>query len=99
MSPRLTIEDLEIERNGEPLEIEVDGEVFTLADPKSVGINAVLTIQSLAPADQVGLICKPGDFARLVELSKTNPELDLYFFEALMKRYLQYYKMLPSGEA
>lgn len=100
MSDRLTVADLEIERNGKPLEIELDnGEIFTFIDPKRLGLNSALTIGSLTPTEQVKLVLKSGDYDRLMELSKTDEEIDLYFFEALMKKYLEHFKVLPQGEA
>lgn len=99
MSPRLTIADLEIDRNGESLEIELsNGEVFTFIDPKRTGLSAALTIGSLPATEQIKLVLKPGDYDRLMELSKTDAEVDLYFFEAMMQKYIEHFKVPSPGE-
>ncbi|HEV3309956.1 MAG TPA: hypothetical protein VG815_05525 [Chloroflexota bacterium] len=93
---RLTIADLEIERNGDPLEIEMeDGTIFTFKDPKAINLNEMVSLEGLAPIDQIKAMMQPGDFDRL----STRPEVDLYFFTALLKKYLEHYRLPTPGEA
>lgn len=93
---RLTIADLEIERNSDPLEIEMeDGVVFTFKDPKAINLNELVTLESLAPIDQIKAMMNAGDFEAL----SSRPEVDGYFFTALIGEYRKHFKLPTPGEA
>ena len=93
---RLTVADLEIERNGDPFEIEMsDGTVFAFKDPRSIQFKNLLAFGALSPQDMVRAIMDKGDFEKFAK----RPEVDGYFFEALSKRYMEHYKLATPGEA
>lgn len=84
---RLTISDLEIERNDDPFEVEMsDGEVYRLVDPRAIHATVLVTLDSMKPDQQLRTIA--GD--RGDELL-ARPDVDGYFLEALMRRYRQHY--------
>lgn len=92
---RLTIADLEVETPDEGLEIEMaDGTVFTLQDPKALSLDVVMTIESLSPMEQTKAIIA-GD--RWDEFTK-QPEVNGYFFEALMAKYMAHFGLGTPGE-
>ena len=92
---RLTMADLEIERPGEPLEIVMgDGSVFTLQDPKALSLSTVLGLEEMPPLDQVRALIADDKFHEFA----ARPDVDGYFFEALVKRYLDHYGLGKLGE-
>lgn len=92
---RLTIADLEIERNEDPFEIELeDGEVFTLRDPKSIPAATLVVLEKLSPRDQLKAAIaddRGGDFL-------AREEVDGYFLEALMNKYAAFYGLGDLGK-
>lgn len=93
---RLTVADLEIERNEDPFEIEMgDGVVYAFKDPKSIQFRSLIAFEKLSPIDQVQSVMDASTFD---EFSK-RPEVDGYFFEALMKQYMAHFRMSQPGEA
>jgi len=93
---RLTISDLEIERNDDPFEIEMnDGEVFALLDPKGVAAEKLIVLEKLPPAEQVKAIVA-GD--RADELL-AYPDVDGYFLEALLQKYAKHFGLGNLGNA
>ncbi len=92
---RLTVADLEIERPTEGLELEMeDGTVYVLQDPKGIQLEAMIQLESLPPADQVAALIADDKFE---EFSK-RPEVDGYFFEAVMSKYVGHYGLGTPGE-
>lgn len=95
---RLTISDLEIERNGDPFEIELDdGTVFELLDPKAIPAQQLLVFESLPPAGQLKAAIANDRGDELLQRS----EVDGYFLEALMLRYAAHFGIgsRPEGRA
>lgn len=91
---RLTISDLEIERPEEPLELEMaDGTVFELQDPKGVRVDVMVDIENIAPIEQVKAYIADGRWDEFV----SHPEVDGYYFEAVVKRYNAHFGMGDQG--
>ena len=92
---RFTVADLEVERPAEGLEIELsDGSVYTLQDPKAMQLQDALNLESLSPTDQVKALISDDKFDEFA----AKPEVDIYFFEAVMKKYASHYGLGSLGE-
>jgi hypothetical protein len=90
---RLTLSDLEIER-GDTLEMEmVDGTVYELQDPKALPVELMVTIEDLAPLDQVKAIIAKGQWDAFVK----HPEVDGYYFAAVMDHYAKHFGIDSLG--
>ena len=93
---RININDLEIERNSDPFEIEVDDTVYVFNDPKSLSLDRLMTlINATSAEDQLSAMMKDGDFQKL----KANPKVDGYAFTEIIKQYRLHYKIVTPGEA
>lgn len=92
---RLTIADLEIERPDEGFEIEIaEGVVFVFQDPKALSVEAVMELENLSPRDQAKALIADGKWDEFV----SRPEVDVYLFEAVMKRYAEHFGLGSLGE-
>lgn len=92
---RLTIDDLEIERPAEGLEFEMaDGTVYRLQDPKAMRLSDLTNIENLSAVEQVRALISDGKFDEFAN----RPEVDGYFFEAIMKKYASHYGLGSLGE-
>lgn len=92
---KLTIADLEIERNDEPFSIEMDdGEVFDLRDPKRLPAKVLAVLERLPVSDQLRHIIgeKSGEFL-------DRDDVDGYFFEKLMQQYRAHFGLGTAPEA
>lgn len=93
---RLTISDLEIERNNDAFEYEVEsGTVYTFVDPKAVPAKALIHIESLSVDAQLRHVLGKDADAFLDE-----SEIDGYVMEAVMELYMKHYGLgsPPEGK-
>lgn len=88
--------DLDIERNGEPFEYEMeDGTVFTFTDPKGIDPAKVVRFEEIPPMEQAELTIQDGRFKEFVE----HPEVvDMYYYEAVMAAYTKHFGLGTAGE-
>jgi len=92
---RLTVADLEVERPAEGLEIEMDdGTVYVLQDPKGMQLETLIDLENMSQVDQVKALISDGKFAEFA----ARPEVDGYFFEAVMKKFAAHYGLGTPGE-
>lgn len=92
---KFTIADLEIERNEDPFEIEMDdGKTFVLKHPQSLPFADIIQLGSMTPLEQVKAVMG-GHFADFT----AYPEVDGYFFDALIEKYMAHYGLKNPGEA
>jgi hypothetical protein len=92
---RLTIADLEIERPAEGLEIETaDGSVYSLQDPGGVRLNVLINLESMPLIEQIKALVAGDKF----EEFSAQPEVDGYFFQAVIKKYAAHYGIDSLGE-
>jgi hypothetical protein len=91
----LTIADLEIERPGDGLELEMDdGTVFRLQDPKALQLDSLINMESLSAKQQVAALIADDKFDEFVK----RPEVDGYFMEAIVKKFGSHYGLASLGE-
>lgn len=84
---RLTISDLEIERNKDAFEIELDdGEVFAFVDPKAVQADDLISLEGKPAAEQLRAV-----LGARAEAFLRHPEVDGYVMEAVLGRYMGHY--------
>ena len=90
---RLTLSDLEIER-GDTLELEmVDGTIYQLQDPRGVPVELMVSIEDMEPIDQVKTFIADDKWDEFVK----HPEVDGYYFEAIMERYAKHFGLGDMG--
>lgn len=93
---RLTIGDLEIERNDDPFEVEMaDGTVFTFRDPKAIQWTGLVAFDPTKPAQALSLVLGDEQYAAFSQ----RDDVDGYFLEAVFKKYMEHYRLAPPGEA
>lgn len=93
---RFTAKQLDVESRHEGLEIEMDdGIVYTLQDPKAIKLDSLVNLESLPPIEQIKVIIADDKFEEFA----ARPEVDGYFFEAVMKKYVAHYGLDLPGNA
>lgn len=93
---RLTVADLEIERNDDPFEVEMDdGAVFVFNDPKAIEWTGLMAFDPKRPAEALRLIMGAEGYAAFA----ARTDVDGYFLEAVFKKYMEHFKLPQQGEA
>lgn len=84
---RLTISELEIERNGDPFEVELDdGTVYVFSDPKGIQANSLISLETLPAVDQLRAV-----LGTRADQFLASPEVDGYVLEYVLDRYMKHY--------
>jgi len=65
-----------------------DGVVFTFKDPKAINLNELVTLESLAPIDQIKAMMGEGEFAALL----AHPQMTGDLVISLLRRYTDWLK-------
>lgn len=92
---RLTIDDLDIERDGEPFEVEMgDGEVFRMLDPKAVSGKELVRLEGLSSEGQL-----KATLGERADALLDYDEVDGYFMQALMAKWRKHYGIPTPPEA
>ena len=91
---RFTVTQLEIERP-EGMEIEMaDGTVYALQNPKALPVEQLMHFEDLSPLDQSKAIVADGKFNEF----SAHPEVDGYFFEAVLAKWIAHFGLGSPGE-
>lgn len=85
---KLTVSDLEIERNDEAFEIDLEdgSKPFTFSDPKGIQADLLIKLEALPVANQLRAVLGP----RADEFLE-HPAVDGYVMEAVLARYNKHY--------
>lgn len=86
---KLTIADLEAEARKEPLIFETsDGQQFEFSDPKALTLDQIIHFSTLSRLEQLRQTMAEGQFEAL----RAHPEVTGYVFDALLSKWIEYYK-------